>query len=115
MLMFNIAMLWLLPALSLPAYYRAAAGKLARNGISGGIRLPSTLASDAAWRAGHRAAIPITWLTVPVALAGTAGAAMVHGPSRSTIVALTILGSAVILLAGAVIAGKAARRVGSAD
>ena len=48
----------------------AASGKLRRNHIAG-IRTPSLLASDAGWRAGHRAAIGTVWLTVPVALGGT--------------------------------------------
>ena len=35
----------------------AAAGRLPRN-LFAGIRIPSTMRSDAAWRAGHRAAAP---------------------------------------------------------
>ncbi|MES2094432.1 MAG: SdpI family protein [Actinomycetota bacterium] len=39
----------------------AASGRIGRNGFVG-IRIPPTLASEAAWRAGHRAAVLPTWI-----------------------------------------------------
>ncbi|MBR7744005.1 SdpI family protein [Phycicoccus sp. BSK3Z-2] len=50
----------------------AADGRLDRNGFAG-IRTPATGASDAAWRAGHAAALPTARL---VALVFGAGAAL---------------------------------------
>lgn len=61
----------LLAFLFLPLVKAAASGKLARNGFAG-IRIPSTMASDEAWAAGHRAAIPA--LSVNVLLIGVLAA-----------------------------------------
>ena len=41
----------------------AASGKIRRNGFVG-IRIPPTLASDAGWSAGHRAAAAPLWIGV---------------------------------------------------
>jgi hypothetical protein len=50
----------------------AAAGRIARNAFVG-IRLPSTMASDAAWHAGHRAAVaPACWSLAVLLLADVA-------------------------------------------
>ncbi|MFZ0171822.1 MAG: SdpI family protein [Acidimicrobiales bacterium] len=68
----------------------AAASRLPRNGFVG-IRLPSTMRSDEAWIAGHRAAS--TSMTIsgiaPVAFAVTAAAA---DPGRSKDTVLLIVG-----------------------
>ncbi|WP_078290017.1 SdpI family protein [Mycobacterium sp. D16R24] len=48
--------------------HRAATGALPRNQVAG-IRLRSTYSSEAAWRAGHRAARPVMWLLVPITVA----------------------------------------------
>lgn len=39
----------------------SASGKIARNGFFG-IRIPPTMASDAAWKAGHKAALVPVWI-----------------------------------------------------
>jgi hypothetical protein len=103
----------LVAVVALVTTHCAASGKLNRNGIAG-IRIPSTMASDDAWRAGHRAAIPIVWLTVPVALAGSAYIAMTNpGPRRAHDILLVLVAVlTLVLIAAAVVAGKAARRVG---
>jgi hypothetical protein len=106
-----IGILWLIPVLSLVTVYGAASGRLPRNGLSG-IRLPSTMASDDAWSAGHRAAIPVFWLTVPVTLAGSAALAAAGPEPWKHAVSLTGAALVAVLLAAAVVAGKAARRFG---
>ena len=106
----HIAVLCALSAYSVVMTHSGASGKLARNGIVG-IRIPSTMASDAAWRAGHRAAIPIARLTVPVALAGSAGVAMTD-PGSGDIFFWSTGALIMILIAGVVVAGKTARGVG---
>lgn len=104
------AALWLLPVLSITAIYCAASGLLPRNHIAG-IRTPSVMASDAAWRAGHRAAIPVIWLTAPVALAGTAVAVIMPNPGLVRLAVLATSAAFVaILLSCAVVANRAARR-----
>jgi uncharacterized membrane protein len=106
-----IAGLWILALVCVATTYCAAAGKLRRNQIAG-IRIPTTMASDAAWRAGHRAAMPFMWLTVPVAVVGTAViATMKLGPLVALVVGALPIVLIAILIAAAVVAGKAARRV----
>jgi uncharacterized membrane protein len=103
--------LWILALVCIVTTYCAAAGKLRRNQIAG-IRLPATMASDAAWRAGHRAAIPFMWLTVPVAVVGSAVVAtMKLGPLVAVVVGLLPIVLIAIVIAAAVAAHKAARRV----
>ena len=109
--------LWLLPLITVPSTYLAASGKLRRNGMVG-LRIPSTLASDAAWRAGHRAAVPIMWLTVPVAIAGSVGVAIIHPgpqPTARLFLGLAVSVMGVIAIVATVVASKAARRVGKAE
>lgn len=92
----------------------ARSGRLRRNHVAG-IRLPSTMRSDEAWLAAHRAGF---W---PTALGGVAA---VGGGLTATVVVLArgddgvgagiVLGTAAVLLAGVVVGGvlgvKAARR-----
>lgn len=109
--------LWVLPLVTVPSTYLAASGKLKRNGMVG-LRIPSTMASDAAWRAGHRAAVPIMWLTVPVAIAASVGVATIHpGPQPTAVLllGLAVLVMGVIAIVATFVAGKAARRVGRAE
>jgi hypothetical protein len=87
----------------------AASGRLERNSFAG-FRIPSAMASDAAWRAGHRAAVPIMWLTVPLPLVGLAGVAS-KGLVPPAFYGLLPIAFAAIVIAAAVVAGKAARRV----
>ena len=51
----------------------AASGRIARNGLVG-IRIPPTMASDAAWTAGHKAALMPSWIGFAL-VAVTAGVA----------------------------------------
>ncbi|WP_144837140.1 SdpI family protein [Kocuria rosea] len=78
-LLFGVA---LIPTVGVLVTRMAAEGNLARNGAAG-IRTRHTKASDAAWVAGHAAALPRVSTTVPIAV-GTvvaAGAATVLGGS----------------------------------
>ena len=88
----------------------AAAGRLPRNGYVG-IRLPSTMRSDEAWMAGHRAAATALTLSGigPVALVVIA-AATDPGPSSDTIVLIISLVWTLGLIAlGTVQANRAAK------
>lgn len=86
-----------------------ASGRIPRNQFAG-IRLPALFASDAAWRAGHRAAL------VPT-VAGSAVAIVIAAPT-ALIPAFGLVGLTVETLAmfagvivGAVFANRAASRV----
>lgn len=57
-----MGVLLIAPVLGLVISYRAASGKLPRNPTMG-IRIPSLAVSEEAWQAGHRASIPMLWLT----------------------------------------------------
>jgi uncharacterized membrane protein len=90
----------------------AAAGRFPRNHLIG-IRLPSTQASDAAWRAGHRAAIAPSWVCCGALVVVDVVAVLVSRSVPDTALAIGVL---VLLLAGivwiAVTAASAARRAG---
>jgi hypothetical protein len=78
-LLFGVA---LIPTVGVLVTRMAAEGTIARNGAAG-IRTRHTQASDAAWVAGHTAALPRVSATVPIAV-GTvlaAGAATLLGES----------------------------------
>ncbi|WAC66356.1 SdpI family protein [Agrococcus sp. SL85] len=80
----------------------AGIGRLRRNPYAG-IRTRTLLASDDAWRLGHRAATPITWLTGSVAtLAGFGGFAAALAGSPATGAVLVVL-AAISLLLGALL------------
>ena len=92
--------------------WRAASGRLQRNQTTG-IRLPSTMRSDEAWKAGHRAALRLTPLFLSV-LAGTLIALVVTALHASTMaINLAGIGGAVVWLAvvsiSAIVAGRAAK------
>ncbi|MFJ4227952.1 SdpI family protein [Paenarthrobacter nicotinovorans] len=78
-----------------------------------GIRLPSVMMSDAAWRAGHRSAGP--YLILGGASAGAAAAVTTLMPTANPVtVSLAGGGSAVLFLViGAVVASKSALRAES--
>ncbi|MUL78853.1 SdpI family protein [Mycolicibacterium sp. CBMA 226] len=94
--------------------WRAATGRLARNQWTG-IRTPSTMRSDQAWVAGHRAALRLMPLYVAnaVSACGLLLAAIVRSWPVGPVMILG-LGCVVVLVAialyAAVVAGKAARR-----
>lgn len=89
----------------------AAAGRIPRNHLVG-IRLPSTQASDAAWRAGHRAAIVPSWIACVVLIVVDVGVVLLSRSVADTALATGVL---VLFLAGvawiSVAASGAARRV----
>jgi peptidoglycan/LPS O-acetylase OafA/YrhL len=103
-----IGALWLISAVSIVTVHCGASEKLSRNKFVG-IRTPGTLASDAGWRAGHRAAIPVMWLTVPVAAALSVAMTSL-GPRHNYWWATVVL--VAVLIVAAVVANRAARRVG---
>ncbi|WP_088286229.1 SdpI family protein [Kineosporia sp. A_224] len=88
-----------------------AADRLPHNGVVG-IRIPATYRSQAAWRAGHRAALP--WLRAASAVAAAALVAAVlvasaGSPGAGLVVALTGYGLVVaVLLAATLVAARAA-------
>jgi uncharacterized membrane protein len=85
---------------------RAADGRLRRNGLIG-IRLPSTLSSDTAWRAGHRAAQRST--DIGAAGMGLAGVlAVLFQGSKAGFVASVFLGAGWLLVWVLIGAKKAA-------
>jgi uncharacterized membrane protein len=104
-----IAALEIVPAFLIFTYHRAASGRLVRNHFFG-IRIPSTLASDAAWRAGHRAAIPIVWLTVPAVFGGVVALARTDRASLELAFWSTTAMLLLIVFIAVVVAHKAARR-----
>ena len=100
---------WLVPAVT----RRAAEGGLNRNRLAG-IRIPSTLASDRAWVAGHRAALPGTRRLLPVTLAGAVAVAVLLAAAGRTplpfIAGLaTVASQLIVLLLATRDASRAAR------
>ncbi len=109
----------LLPAGGLVPYVvaRAARGQLRRNAWAG-VRTPGTLASDAAWRAGHAASLP--WALAAGALLALTGLAAVvvgaAGGAAGAFTALVVIGAlagAAVLVVGAVRADAAGRAAGA--
>ncbi|MFC8680179.1 SdpI family protein [Microbacterium ureisolvens] len=99
----GLLMLWLARA--------AASGRLGRNQLAG-VRLPSTLASDKAWLAGHRAARRPTEIAGWCALA-SAAPALTPLP-LPVVVGVVLLGALAMIaftLWGAVLANRAALAV----
>jgi hypothetical protein len=86
----------------------AARGSLARNGLAG-IRTRRTTSSDAAWLAGHAAALPWTrrtaWATAALGLVTVLTAVL--SPAAGVAVGLGATG---VLLAGCLLATRAAHR-----
>jgi uncharacterized protein YjeT (DUF2065 family) len=87
------------------------AGRLPRNGLVG-IRIPSTLASDEAWQAGHLAAAPLTraiggvWLGAGVVLLFVAA----ESPAASILTGGSTAAVLVLVLLAALVADRATRR-----
>jgi hypothetical protein len=89
------------------AALRGREGRLARNGLLG-IRLPSTMRSDAAWDAAHRASWLATFLAGTVALGG--GLALTLAAVGGSVVLPAATSSILILLLiGTIQADRAAR------
>ncbi len=94
---------------------RAANGRLERNG-SVGIRTPSTMRSDRAWIAGHRAALRLAPLYVLVAVAVCVALlwAVLYSSAPGALMLTGIGGNAVLfasIIFGAIMAGRAAKAV----
>lgn len=91
----------------------AATGRIRRNQLIG-IRLPSTMASDAAWHAGHRAAVgPACWSLV-VLLGADLGAVLLRAMGSSS-ESLTLGLIALMLIAIAWVAVAANRSARGTD
>ena len=65
----------------------AASGKIHRNGFVG-IRIPPTMASDAAWTAGHRAARVPSWIGFVLVAIAAGAAQFTPGATTACIVLL---------------------------
>lgn len=88
---------------------RAAGGGIARNPLAG-IRIPSTMRSDAAWVAGHRAARP--WLYGAGGAAALSGAVCLFRPSNALGMTSVLIGCGLmvgLVAVGAFAADQAAR------
>ncbi|WP_342022634.1 SdpI family protein [Arthrobacter citreus] len=106
-----------LPGLCIAVTRQAADGLIGRNG-SAGIRTRHTKASDEAWVAGHRAALPVVKKMWPAAAAGVLAAVVVQfvaGGGWGTGAAfLALIVETVILVRSASAANGAARAAGGA-
>lgn len=91
---------------------RARAGRLPRNRWAG-IRVSATMAGDAAWEAGHRAAAPALAVAGVVSLAGGV-VVLLRLAARPTALTLggVIVGLLAAVLTATVVAIRAARRAG---
>jgi len=67
----------------------AASGRISRNGFIG-IRIPSTMTSDAAWTAGHKAARLPSWIGFAL-VAITAGVAQFIPEANTVLIAILLL------------------------
>ena len=65
----------------------AASGRVRRNGFIG-LRIPPTMASDAAWVAGHRAALVPSWIGFVVVTIAAGAAQFTPGVTTACIVLL---------------------------
>lgn len=108
----------LLPAVTLPLTRRAADGRLGLNDLAG-IRTRATKSSDAAWRVGHAAALPVLAPAVPVAavvvVLAVAAQVLAGGMWGFGIAAAGFVAEMVIVLRSAWVADRAARLVGNED
>lgn len=91
----------------------AADGTLGPNPMAG-LRTRSLLRSEAAWQAGHRAAVRPMAVAAVVAIVAAIGSVFATGDLAAYLVTLGIAVVAIVtgLIAATVVAGRAARRVG---
>ena len=91
-----------LVAIAAPLVMHAcAAGRIPVNQLAG-IRIPSVMSSAAAWRTGHRAALPATWIG---AIAAFVLAAISFSPALPESAQSGFVIAAAIVLVGAVVVG----------
>lgn len=85
-------------------------GRLSRNGFIG-LRIPSTMSSDQAWRAGHRAAARPAWIGFVVIAVAAIASMLLSGASAATLTGTIIVGAVflVTLVWSVVAANRAAR------
>ncbi|MEO7124430.1 MAG: SdpI family protein [Lacisediminihabitans sp.] len=95
-------------ALAAPLVMHAcAAGRIPVNHLVG-IRIASVMESAQAWRAGHKAAIPVTWIgaIVAVVIAGISLTPVVPPAAESGV----LIAAAIVFLVAIVLAGVVANR-----
>ena len=104
-----------LPGVCVAVTRQAADGLIGMNS-SAGIRTRHTKVSDAAWTAGHRAALPVVKKMWPVAGVGILGAVAVQfaagGAWGIGAAFLALLAETAVLIRSAAAANRAARAVG---
>jgi hypothetical protein len=83
---------------------RGAAGTLPRNHIAG-IRLPSTMRDDESWAVAHRAGGPAMIATGLVSAVAAGIAALVWIIAGDEAASATVLGAALLMLAGVLYSG----------
>ena len=96
-----LGLLWVVSGLAVAVVGRRAAdGRLGRNALAG-IRIRSTLRSDAAWRAGHAAARPASDAAGAVfVVTGLAATVVRPAPWFAGVVLAGTLGAVAVLLVG---------------
>jgi hypothetical protein len=89
----------------------AARGTLPMNPIAG-LRVPATMRSPGAWRAGHRAAVPATIGTAVLVIIGATILLVVHPETDAGMTVSTLVLAAILVLGmivACVFASRAAR------
>lgn len=102
----------LLPGICITVTRQAAEG-LIRVNSSSGLRTRHTQASDEAWVAGHRAALPVVKMMWPVAGVGLVAAVIlqlaVGGPSGTVVAFLALIAQVAVIFRSVAAANRAAR------
>ncbi|AUZ88326.1 hypothetical protein CVO76_12285 [Arthrobacter agilis] len=101
-----------LPAVCLFVTRQAAEGLIGRN-VAAGIRTRHTQASDEAWAAGHRAALPALRKMMPVAgigmIAALAAQVLLGGQAGPLLAFAALIAQTVVLFRSTTLANAAAR------
>ncbi|MCC9175609.1 SdpI family protein [Arthrobacter sp. zg-Y179] len=110
-----LLILILLPGVCVAVTRQAAEGLIGANAAAG-IRTRYTKMSDAAWAAGHRAALPVVKKMWPVAVFGLLAALAVQllagGATGNGVASLALVIQTVVLIRAAAAANRAARLLG---
>jgi len=109
------AVVILLVSVAFPFLIHACATGRIRSNPFVGIRIASVMASEAAWREGHRAALPTVWVGAPIAviLAAIALLASLSVEAQRTLVLVAAGVLIVSVIVGGVFANRAALAVSS--